>query len=103
MLGRAVQRCRHGRAWVRTEITGMRDLPVEVEYRLLQRHGDWEVYDIVIEGVSLVNNYRIQLNNIIRQDSYAALVNKLKLKIEQEDAALAPKGNVATARTGRRK
>ncbi|PON12481.1 hypothetical protein C2W62_39380 [Candidatus Entotheonella serta] len=46
-----------------------------------------KAYDIVIEGVSLVNNYRTQFNKIIRQESYEALVKKLKLKIEQEEAA----------------
>ena len=62
------------------------DIIGEVDYRLLKRDGNWEAYDIVIEGVSLVNNYRTQFNKIIRQDSYETLVKKLKLKIEQEDA-----------------
>ncbi len=76
-----------GYAMVRTEIENPRDLNFEVDYRLLKRDGNWEAYDIVIEGVSLVNNYRTQFNKIIRQDSYEALVKKLKLKIEQEEAA----------------
>ncbi len=76
-----------GYAMVRTEIENPNDLNFEVDYRLLKRDGNWEAYDIVIEGVSLVNNYRTQFNKIIRQDSYEALVKKLKLKIEQEEAA----------------
>ena len=71
---------------VRTEILGSRDLVVEVEYRLLKRNHDWEVYDVVIEGVSLVNNYRTQFNKIIRQESYTALVKRMRLKLEQEAA-----------------
>jgi phospholipid transport system substrate-binding protein len=51
-----------GYASVRSEIVNRRDLNVEVEYRLLQRDGTWAVYDVVIEGVSLVNNYRTQFN-----------------------------------------
>ena len=47
-------------ASVRTEIVVKRDANVEVEYRLLQRNGSWQVYDVIIEGVSLVNNYRTQ-------------------------------------------
>lgn len=74
-------------ALVRTEIENPRDLNFEVDYRLLKRDNNWEAYDIVIEGVSLVNNYRTQFNKIIRQESYEALVKKLKLKIEQEEAA----------------
>ncbi len=76
-----------GYALVRTEIENPRDLNFEVDYRLLKRDGNWEAYDIVIEGVSLVNNYRTQFNKIIRQESYEDLVKKLKLKIEQEEAA----------------
>jgi ABC-type transporter MlaC component len=41
-------------------------------------------------GVSLVNNYRTQFNNIISQESYEGLVKKLKLKLEQEQAAVSP-------------
>lgn len=75
-----------GYASVRTTVVNKRDLNVEVEYRLLQRAGNWQVYDVVIEGVSLVNNYRTQFHNIISQESYEALVKKLKLKLEQERA-----------------
>ena len=46
----------------------------------------------VIEGVSLVNNYRTQFHNIISHESYEALVKKLKLKLEQERAASPIKG-----------
>ena len=74
-----------GYAAVLTEIV-TRDLNVEVEYRLLQRDGDWQVYDVVIEGVSLVNNYRTQFNKIIRQESYEALVKQMQQKLEQEEA-----------------
>ena len=79
-------------ASVRTEIVVKRDANVEVLYQLLQRNGNWQVYDIVIEGVSLVNNYRTQFYNIISRESYEALVKKLKLKLEQEQAASPIKG-----------
>jgi phospholipid transport system substrate-binding protein len=77
-------------ASVRTEIVVKRDANVEVEYKLLRRDGDWQIYDIIIEGVSLVNNYRTQFHNIVSQESYEALVKKLKVKLEQERAAVAP-------------
>jgi len=79
-------------ASVRTEIVVQRDANVEVVYQLLRRDGNWQVYDVVIEGVSLVNNYRTQFNNIISRESYDALVKKLKLKLEQEQAASPIKG-----------
>jgi phospholipid transport system substrate-binding protein len=75
-----------GYAKVYSEIVKERDLNIEVEYRLVQRDGDWQVYDVVIEGVSLVNNYRTQFNKIISQTSYNDLIKKLQLKIEQEKA-----------------
>jgi phospholipid transport system substrate-binding protein len=80
-----------GYALVRTEIVNKRDLNFEIEYRLLTNKGNWEAYDIVIEGVSLVNNYRTQFNKIIRQESYEALVKKLQLKSAQVDATANPK------------
>lgn len=76
-----------GYALVRSEITNATGSSFEVEYRLLQRNANWEVYDVVIEGVSLVNNYRSQFNKIIAQESYEALIKKLRLKLEQEEAA----------------
>ena len=56
-----------GFASVLTVITNRLGSQFEIEYRLLQHDGEtpWEVYDIVIEGVSLINNYRTQFNNII--------------------------------------
>ena len=78
-----------GFASVLTLITNRLGSQIDVEYRLLQRDGGtpWEVYDIVIEGVSLINNYRTQFNNIIHRTSYDGLVKQLRLKQEQEEAA----------------
>jgi phospholipid transport system substrate-binding protein len=80
-----------GYASVHSEIVNQRDMNVDVEYRLLQRNGNWEVYDIVIEGVSLVNNYRTQFNKIIQESSYANLIKQMKLKLEQEKAGAGTK------------
>jgi phospholipid transport system substrate-binding protein len=77
-----------GYASVRSEIVNKRDMNVEVEYRLLQRDGNWAVYDVVIEGVSLVNNYRTQFNKIIMESSYENLVKQMKLKLDQEKSVL---------------
>lgn len=79
-------------ATVYTEIVSGRDQPATAEYRLLHKDGDWKVYDIIIEGVSLVNNYRTQFNNIIMKDSYAGLLKQMRLKLEQENAASSQKG-----------
>lgn len=67
-------------AVVKTKIMRSNSLKIPVEYRMMKKNGRWVVYDVVIEGVSLVNNYRTQFNQIIHSSSYGELVNKLKNK-----------------------
>jgi phospholipid transport system substrate-binding protein len=71
-------------AEVDTKIVTKRNVEIPIEYRLLKKDGKWEVYDVVIEGVSMVNNYRTQFNKIIRTDSYEELVKRMKNKQEEE-------------------
>jgi phospholipid transport system substrate-binding protein len=77
-------------ATVRTRIVTRGGTDVPVDYRM-HRVGDrWLVYDVVIEGVSLVANYRAQFNRIIQTSSYQGLVDRLRTKHEeglQADAA----------------
>jgi phospholipid transport system substrate-binding protein len=47
---------------------------------MLRRGEQWLVYDVAVEGVSLVANYRMQFNKIIQSQSYRALVDKLRSK-----------------------
>lgn len=72
---------------VKTKILSKGD-EIPIDYRLLRDGSDWRVYDIVIDGVSLVNNYRSQFNKIIRSASYEALVQKMRAK--REEIALTP-------------
>ncbi|MEJ2684133.1 MAG: ABC transporter substrate-binding protein [Candidatus Sulfobium sp.] len=67
-------------AVVRTRVETNTGTQIPLEYRLMKKDGKWVVYDVVIEGVSLVNNYRSQFSQIIRSDSYAGLVKRLKKK-----------------------
>ncbi len=67
-------------ATVRTRIVTQQGVEVPVDYRMLHRGDRWVVYDVSIEGVSLVANYRAQFNRIIQTSSYQALVDKLKAK-----------------------
>jgi phospholipid transport system substrate-binding protein len=73
-------------AMVKTRIVTKKGSEVPVDYRLHLKDGRWLVYDVVIEGVSLVSNYRTQFNKIVQTESYPALVQKLKAK-EAEPAA----------------
>jgi len=63
---------------------------VPVEARLHRREGRWRIYDIAVEHVSLVANYRAQFDRIIRTASYEELVRRLRARRDQEPEATAP-------------
>ncbi len=78
-------------AVVPTRIITKNGTEVPIDYRL--KKGDkWLVYDVSIEGVSLVSNYRTQFNKIIQTASYNELVQKLRTKQEGLAADEQPKG-----------
>ena len=56
---------------------------IRVDYKLILGNGQWKVYDFVIEGVSMIRNYKTQFTKIIRRDSYEVLVEKLTKKINE--------------------
>ena len=70
-------------ATVKVKIATKKDKDIPVEYRLKKEGNDWFVYDVSIEGVSLVNNYRTQFNSIIVQSSYENLIKRLRDKAEE--------------------
>jgi phospholipid transport system substrate-binding protein len=70
-------------ATVRTKLITKSNTEIPIDYRM-QKEGDrWRAYDVVIEGVSLVSNYRTQFNRIIQQSGYSELVNRMKTKQEE--------------------
>jgi len=76
------ERTENDYAEVRTKVlTGKVEIPLD--YRLLNKGGDWRVYDVVVDGVSLVNNYRGQFSKILRSSTYADLVDQLRKKSEK--------------------
>src|SRR5919106_2441217 len=68
------------RATVHTTIHTTTGAAVPVDYRMLREGTRWLVYDVVIEGVSLVANYRTQFNRIIRTSSWEELIQRMKAK-----------------------
>lgn len=66
-------------AEVRTRLIGSKT-NTAVDYRLLLRAAGWQVYDIIVDDISLVHSYREQFTSIIRKFSYAELVAKLRQK-----------------------
>jgi phospholipid transport system substrate-binding protein len=74
-------------AFVKTKIVTKQGSDVPIDYRMLRRGDRWLVYDVVIEGVSLVGNYRTQFNRLIQTSSYGDVVAKMRAKLtESEDA-----------------
>ncbi len=58
---------------------------IPVSYRLLKKDGKWKVYDILVEGVSLLKNYRRQFSNILRKKKASYLIKKLEKKLQAEN------------------
>jgi phospholipid transport system substrate-binding protein len=76
-------------ATVRTKLLTKSNTEVPIDYRMLKPGDRWRVYDVVIENVSLVSNYRSQFTRIIQQSSCGELLKKLKTKQDEllfEDA-----------------
>ena len=69
-------------AEVRTKVlSGKTEIPLD--YRLINRAEDWRVYDVVVDNISLVNNYRGQFTKILRASSYSDLVDQLRKKSDK--------------------
>lgn len=62
-------------------VTRKADIPIH--YRVILRGGEWKVYDVVIEGVSLISNYRSQFRQILLNKSPDALIEVLRKKVEK--------------------
>jgi phospholipid transport system substrate-binding protein len=69
-------------AEVRTMLYRKND-KIPINYRLMRKSQDWMIYDVVIEGVSLVSNYRSQFGRVISESSYGELVRRLRAKINE--------------------
>ena len=58
------------------------EAPIKVSYRMLNK-GRWVVYDVIIEGVSLVQNYRTQFNELLQKGDAEALIAKVKTRAQE--------------------
>lgn len=68
-------------AEVQTKVVSPK-VQIPLDYRLLKKNGEWRVYDVVIDGVSLMKNYRGQFARIIDSDSFETLLEKLRTKTD---------------------
>ena len=70
-------------AKVQTKLLTKQGGEIPIEYRMHKKGERWLVYDVIIEGVSLVSNYRTQFNKIIQTSSFQELVKKMKSKQDE--------------------
>jgi len=61
-------------------VTSSKEIPIS--YRMIMKDGDWKVYDVVIENVSLVLNYRSQFNEILSNNTFEQLFEILRKKVK---------------------
>jgi phospholipid transport system substrate-binding protein len=85
----------NGTTTVSTRIQRREGAPIPVDYRMHAPATRWLVYDVIVEGVSLVANYRGQFNSIIQTSSYDELVRRVRARVATLDEAPA-----AALRTG---
>ncbi len=74
-------------AIVKTRIVTKQETEIPVDYRMFLNGGRWAVYDVSIEGISLIGNYRTQFNAVIQRSGYPDLVAKLTTKRDERPGA----------------
>jgi phospholipid transport system substrate-binding protein len=67
-------------AEVRSRIGTKQGQEYSVDYKLMRTSDNWKIYDVVIENISLVNNYRSQFNRVVAQSSFEELLKRMKDK-----------------------
>jgi phospholipid transport system substrate-binding protein len=78
-------------AVVKAKVLTKQGTEVPVEARMLKNGDRWLIYDVLVENLSLVGNYRAQFDQIIRKSSYPELINRLKTKRNEFLDESAPK------------
>jgi phospholipid transport system substrate-binding protein len=68
-------------ASVKAQVTTKDQIDHPIEYRLQKSGKDWRIYDVLLEGVSMVKNYRDQFDEILAKSSYEKLVADLRAKL----------------------
>lgn len=63
-----------------------KDVNIPIDYKVILKKDKWWVYDVVVEGVSFISTYRSQYNKVIKKESYAKLLEKMKSKLDEINA-----------------
>ena len=72
-------------AVVQSQIVPRNSQPISVDYKLHMAGDEWKVYDVVVENVSLVNNYRSQFNRVLFNGTFEELIDRMKA-VEQSES-----------------
>jgi len=83
------QRIKGQRAQVKTLLIDQ-EVTIPVSYIMILKGENWMVYDIIVEGVSLIRNYMDQFKEILRKDGYASLLKQLQDKVKELDSSTKP-------------
>lgn len=73
-----------GFAKVQVVVVDKKNTEIHVEYRMMNKDNNWLIYDVNIEGVSLVNNYRTQFSDIFASGGYAELSKRISAKLAEK-------------------
>lgn len=71
---------------IRTSINLKNGKKIAVAYRMLDKNGNWRVYDVIIENISLVKNYRTQFQSILNKASPQELIAQINAKAREVSA-----------------
>lgn len=71
---------RANKSLIKTDVTYKGDT-FGLDYKLLERSGEWKVYDVIIENIGLVANYRNEFSGIIRKEKFSGLLEMLEKKV----------------------
>ena len=77
------KKLKKGRSEVESHLVTSDGRKIPIFYRLTDKTGSWRVYDVIIEGVSMVKNYRTQFREILSKDSPEKLLEILRKKVEK--------------------
>jgi phospholipid transport system substrate-binding protein len=68
------------------------NIDIPISYRMVFENGQWFVYDVIIEEISLIKNYRSSYGEIVRREGYAGLFKRMEEKIRELRAGDAKQG-----------
>ena len=73
---------------VRSEITRQGKEPIKVDYLLREINGNWKIYDVTVDAISIIANYRNQFNRVINDQGFDKLMSDMRAKQQQLQASL---------------